>query len=144
MSGIVVGADGSAHSRRALEWAAREAALRRVPLTVITVHQIPVGLRGSGMLYLPEHAAAEHGRRAVQLEMDKVLAELGRPVSVTVLSRSGHPARQLLEAARDADMIVLGSRGAGGFARLVMGSVSTQVSQHARCPVVIVPPEDRD
>ena len=120
MSGIVVGADGSAHSRRALEWAAREAVLRCVPLTVITVHQIPVGLRGSGMLYLPDHAAAEHGRRTVQLEMEKVLAELGRPVSVTVLSRSGHPARQLLEAARDADMIVLGSRGAGGFARLVI------------------------
>ena len=58
MSGIVVGADGSAHSRRALEWAAREAALRRVPLTVITVHQIPVGLRGSGMLYLPERASS--------------------------------------------------------------------------------------
>ena len=59
MSGIVVGADGSAHSRRALEWAAREAVLRHLPLTVITVHQIPVGLRGSGMLYLPDRAAAE-------------------------------------------------------------------------------------
>ena len=50
---------------------------------------------------------------------------------------------RLLAAARDADMIVVGSRGAGGFARLLMGSVSTQVSHHARCPVVIVPAEDR-
>ncbi len=144
MPGIVVGADGSAHSRRALEWAAREAVLRAVPLTVITVHQIPAALRGSGMLYLPDHAAAEHGRLTVQLDAEKVLAELGHPVSVTVLARSGHPADQLLEAARGADMIVLGSRGAGGFARLLTGSVSTQVSQHARCPVVIVPAEDRD
>jgi len=50
---------------------------------------------------------------------------------------------RLLDTARDADMIVVGSRGAGGFARLLMGSVSTQVSHHARCPVVIVPAEDR-
>ena len=55
----------------------------------------------------------------------------------------GGPACRLLAAARDADMIVVGSRGAGGFARLLMGSVSTQVSHHARCPVVIVPAEDR-
>ena len=55
----------------------------------------------------------------------------------------GGPAARLLAAARDADMIVVGSRGAGGFARLLMGSVSTQVSHHARCPVVIVPAEDR-
>jgi len=54
----------------------------------------------------------------------------------------GGPACRLLAAARDADMIVVGSRGAGGFARLLMGSVNTQVSHHARCPVVIVPAED--
>ena len=95
-----------------LEWAAGEAALRHVPLTVITVHEIAVGLRGSGLVYLPDHAMTERARRAVQLEAE-------------------------------ADMIVLGSRGAGGFARLLTGSVGTQVSQHARCPVVIVPPEDR-
>ena len=53
------------------------------------------------------------------------------------------PAYLLLAAARDADMIVAGSRGAGGFARLLMGSLSTQISHHARCPVVIVPAEDR-
>lgn len=142
MSGIIVGADGSARSRRALGWAVREAALRHAPLTVITVPEIPAGLRGSGLMYLPDHAMAERARKAVQLDVARELSELGRPVSVTVLARGGHPAHQLLEAARGADMIVLGSRGAGGFARLLTGSVSTQVSQHARCPVVIVPPED--
>jgi nucleotide-binding universal stress UspA family protein len=50
MSGIVVGIDGSAHSRRALEWAMREAAIRRVPVTVITVHEISVGYWGSGVV----------------------------------------------------------------------------------------------
>jgi nucleotide-binding universal stress UspA family protein len=70
-----------------------------------------------------------------------VLDELGdaRPESVTVRNVNGGPARQFLAAAWDADMIVVGSRGAGGFARLLMGSVS----YHARCPVVIVPAEDR-
>ena len=60
MSGIVVGIDGSAHSRRALEWAMREAAIRRVPVTVITVHEISVGYWGSGVVYPEDHAVAEH------------------------------------------------------------------------------------
>lgn len=144
MPGIIVGIDGSGHSRRALEWAMREAVLRRVPLTVLTVHEIAVGYWGSVGVDPEAHAAAEHARRMARLEVDKVLDELGdaRPESVTVRSVNGGPARQLLAAARDADMIVVGSRGAGGFARLLMGSVSTQVSHHARCPVVIVPTTD--
>jgi nucleotide-binding universal stress UspA family protein len=144
MPGIIVGIDGSDHSRRALEWAMREAALRRVPLTVLTVHEIVVGYWGYLGVDPAAHAAAEHTYRMAQVEVDKVLDELGdaRPESVTVRSVNGGPARQLLTAARHADMIVVGSRGAGGFARLLMGSVSTQVSHHARCPVVIVPTED--
>ena len=145
MSGIIVGVDGSGHSRRALEWAMKEAAVRRVPLTVISVHEISVGYWGSAVVYPEDHAVAEHARRAVQLEVEKVLGELGesRPGSVTVHVVGGTPAHELLIAARDADMIVVGSRGAGGFARLLMGSVSTQVSHHAHCPVVIIPQEDR-
>jgi nucleotide-binding universal stress UspA family protein len=145
MSGIIVGVDGSGHSRRALEWAMKEAAVRRLPLTVIAVHEISVGYRGSGVGYPADHAVAEHARRAVQLEVEKVLDELGesRPGSVTVHVVSGTPAHELLSAAGDADMIVVGSRGTGGFARLLMGSVSTQVSHHAHCPVVIIPPEHR-
>ena len=124
----------------------REAAVRRVPLTVITVHEISVGYWGSGVVYPEDHAVAEHVRRAVQLEVEKVLGELGesRPGSVTVQVVSGTPAHELLsKQAKDADMIVVGSRGAGGFTRLLMGSVSTQVSHHAHCPVVVIPPEDR-
>ena len=145
MSGIIVGIDGSGHSRRALEWAMQEAAVRRVPLTVITVHEISVGYWGRGGVYPEDHAVAEHARRAVQLEVEKALDSLGesRPESVTVQALSGTPAHELLTAAKDADMIVVGSRGTGGFARLLMGSVSTQVSHHAHCPVVIIPAEDR-
>ena len=145
MSGIIVGVDGSGHSRRALEWAMKEAAVRRVPLTVISVHEISVGYWGSAVVYPEDHAVAEHARRAVQLEVEKVLGELGesRPGSVTVHVVGGTQAHQLLIAARDADMIVVGSRGADGSARVPMGSVSTQVSHHAHCPVVIIPQEDR-
>jgi nucleotide-binding universal stress UspA family protein len=80
-----------AHSRRALEWAMREAAVRQVPLTVITAHEISVGYWGSTVVYPEDHAVAEHARRAVQLEVGKVLDELGesRPESVTVQVVSG-------------------------------------------------------
>jgi nucleotide-binding universal stress UspA family protein len=141
MSRIVVGIDGSGHSRRALEWAIKEAAVRRVPLTVITVHEIAVGYWGSGVAYPEDHAVAEHARQAAQTEVDKVLAEVGesRPESVTVESVSGTPPEELIRASRDADMVVVGSRGAGGFARLLMGSVSNQVAHHAHCPVVVIP-----
>ena len=61
------------------------------------------------------------------------------PRRVTVKAVTGLAAEALLQAAQDADMVVVGSRGAGGFKRLLMGSVSTQVTQHARCPVVVIP-----
>jgi nucleotide-binding universal stress UspA family protein len=122
----------------------KEAVIRRVPLTVITVHEIGVGYWGSAIAYPGDHAVAEHALQAAHTEVDKVLGELGeqsRPESVTVQSVSGTPAEELINAARDADMLVVGSRGAGGFARLLMGSVSTQVAYHARCPVVVIPRE---
>lgn len=144
MSGILVGVDGSAHSARALEWAAREAATRGVALTVLTVHQVPRGFYGGSVSYPQDESPAEHARQLAQEQTDKVLAELAaKPPSVAVEGVSGIPAEELLRAAAGADMIVIGSRGAGGFAQLLLGSVSAQVSHHAHCPVVIVPPEDR-
>jgi nucleotide-binding universal stress UspA family protein len=142
MSGIIVGIDGSGHSRKALEWAAREAAIRHVPLTVLNVHQTVVGYFGAGVSYPGDEALADEAREAARKETDDVLAGLGegqRPEPVTVLTVSGIPAEELLNAAADADMIVVGSRGAGGFKQLLMGSVSSQVAHHAACPVVVVP-----
>jgi nucleotide-binding universal stress UspA family protein len=124
----------------------KEAAIRRVPLTVITAHEIGGGYWGSSVTYPEDHAVAEHARQTAHIEVDKVLGDLSeeaRPESVTVQSVSGTPAEELISAARDADMIVVGSRGAGGFAYLLMGSVSTQVAQHAHCPVTVIPPENR-
>ncbi len=144
MPGIVVGVDGSGHSRRALEWAIKEAALRQAPLTVLTVHQAIAGYFG-GVSSVPDDAElTEKTREAAQVETDKVLAALDgpHPASVTVTAVHGFPVEELIKAAADADIIVLGSRGAGGFTRLLMGAVAGQVAQHAPCPVLIVPPEE--
>lgn len=144
MPGIVVGIDGSGHSQRALEWAIKEAAIRHAPLTVIHVHQAMAGWSGGIASFPDDPDRTEQAGAAAQAETDKVLAELddARPESVTVTAVHGFPAEELIRASSDADMVVLGSRGAGGFARLLMGSVTTQVSAHANCPVLIVPPEN--
>lgn len=142
MPGIIVGIDGSDHSRRALEWAVREAAIRQVPLTVITVHQVASSIwTGHGVPYPGDHELAVQAGKSAQEETDQVLAQAGdsRPPEVAVKAVSGLPAEQLLAAAKDADMLVMGSRGTGGFSRLLLGSVSSQVAHHASCPVVIIP-----
>lgn len=144
MPGIVVGVDGSGHSRRALEWAMKEAALRQAPLTVLTVHQAITGYFGGVATYPEDAELTEKAREAAQAETDKALAGLDgpHPASVTVTAVHGFPVEELINAASDADIIVLGSRGAGGFTRLLLGSVAGQVAQHAHCPVLIVPPEE--
>ncbi len=144
MPGIIVGVDGSGHSRRALEWAMKEAALRHEALNVINVHQAVKGYYGNAVVNAEDRALTEQAREAAQAEANKVLAELGesRPDTVTVTAVNGFPVEEILTAAEHADIIVLGSRGVGGFTRLLLGSVSSQVAQHAHCPVLIVPAED--
>jgi nucleotide-binding universal stress UspA family protein len=141
MSGILVGIDGSNHSERALEWAIKEAALRHAPLRVLAVHTVLKGWTGEGEAFPGDAEETARIRGAAQEATDKVMAGIGgtRPESVTVEAVAGIPAEALVRAAAGADLIVLGSRGAGGFARLALGSVSDQVSRHAKVPVVIVP-----
>jgi nucleotide-binding universal stress UspA family protein len=146
MSGIIVGVDGSGHSQRALEWAMNEAAVRRVPLIVLTVHPAVAGYFGGVVTSPHDPELTEQSRAAVKAEADRVLAALDgpHPESVTVKAVNGFPVKELVEASKDADMVVLGSRGVGGFTRLLLGSTAGQVVQYARCPVTIIPPEDRD
>ncbi len=146
MSGIIVGIDGSGHSRRALEWAMREAAIRHAPLTVLTVYPAITGLFGGPAVYPDDREATEEAHAAAQAEIDKVRAELDGPgpESVTVKAVHGFVVEEIIKASRDADMLILGSRGAGGaggFARLVLGSTCYLVTQHAPCPILIVPAE---
>lgn len=140
MPGIVVGADGSGHSREALERAVIEAAAHQAPLTVLTVHQAVRDVYGSPSHYPEDAAQTAKVKEAAQAETDQVIAALdAKPASVTVTSVHGLPADELIKASQGADMLVLGRRGMGGFARLTMGSVSNQVAHHAHCPVLIVP-----
>ena len=145
MPGIIVGVDGSGHSQRALEWAMKEAAVRHVPLGILTVHPAIVGYFGGVVTSSQDLELTDEVKAAVKAEADKVLAELSgpHPESVTITAVHGFPVEELVKASREADLIVLGSRGVGGFARLMLGSTAGQVVQHAHCPVTIVPPEDR-
>jgi nucleotide-binding universal stress UspA family protein len=145
MPGILVGLDGSHHSERALEWAAKEAAIRNAPLTVLAVHTVPVGWTGRGVPDPEDNELVVQTKAAAQEMTDKVIAGIAgaRPTGVTVQAVNGIPADVLLRASEDVDMIVLGARGGGGFARLRLGSVSDQVAHHAHCPVVIIPHADR-
>jgi nucleotide-binding universal stress UspA family protein len=143
MAGIVVGVDGSGHSRVALERAAAEAAVHGAPLTVLVIHQAVRDVYGSASHYSDDAAMTEKAKESAQAETDQVLAALGsQPASVTVTAVHGLPVDELVKASAGADMVVLGRRGMGGFARLLMGSVSSQVAQHAACAVLIVPSED--
>ncbi|MGD0928834.1 MAG: universal stress protein [Streptosporangiaceae bacterium] len=140
MPGIVVGVDGSEHSQRSLEWAMKEAAIRRTPLTVLAVHPVAMSAWTQTPISYPEDEAQEAAvRAAAQESADKAAAPLGEHApAVTVRSVSGSPAAELIKAGTGADLLVVGARGNGGFARLLMGSVSAQVTHHAPCPVVVV------
>ena len=143
MAGIVVGVDGSGHSRKALERAAAEAATHGAPLTVLTIHQAIRDVYGGVSHYQDDAALTDKAKEAAQAETDQVLAALGsQPASVTVTAVHGLPVDELIKASQGADMLVLGRRGTGGFARLTMGSVTSQVAHHAHCPVLIVPPTE--
>ena len=145
MPGIIVGVDGSGHSQRALEWAMKEAAIRHAPLTILTVHPAIMGYFGSMVTTPVDLEFTEQIQAAVKLEADRVLAGLSgsHPESVTVKAVHGFPVEEFVSASKGADIVVLGSRGAGGFTRMLMGSTAGQVVQHAHCPVLIIPPEDR-
>ena len=143
MSGIFVGVDGSDHSRLALAWALREAARQAMPLTVISVRPTPV--RPATDIYwavpdLPVDTRGEEAElQALREFVNKVADETGETVpDITVVMEKGDPAEELIKASRDADLFVVGSRGSGGFARLMLGSVSSKVVHHAACPVVVV------
>ena len=141
MPGILVGLDGSDHSNKALDWAVKHAALEHTSLTVLAVHEVAASAwTGSPIVYPQDRPEEEKARQAAQEAVTKAVGELDGPgpESVTVRAVSGQPAQALIEASADADLVVVGSRGAGGFANLLTGSVSSKVVNHAACPVVVV------
>ncbi|MEX2255644.1 MAG: universal stress protein [Acidimicrobiia bacterium] len=135
---IVVGVDGSTSSQAALRWAADEARRRGVGLHVVTCWDFPVLPVGP---YQPPISAEElhrEAREVAEKEIANVLGASGRDLDVSIAITEGPPSLTLLVFARTAAMVVVGSRGRGGFAGLLLGSVSQHLAEHARCPVVIV------
>jgi nucleotide-binding universal stress UspA family protein len=130
--GVVVGYDGSEQSEAAVRWAAEAARLRGVPLTVAHAWETfsAVGPRAIPVddLRTGAELIAQEGARYAREETEDVRAVLGR----------GGPTTALLEAAADAELIVVGSRGRGGFSGMVLGSTGVELASHAPCPVVVV------
>ena len=140
MSGITVGIDGSHNGHRALDWAMREAALRQTPLKVLTVHEVMASYWTGNPVTVPGDAPAlEKVRIAAEHAVAEAAKGLGEQPQVTVTAVSGFAAKALIEASADSDLIVIGNRGGGGFPRLSLGAVASQVVHHAHCPVVVVP-----
>jgi len=142
MRGITVGVDGSAHAQHALEWAVREAGARHMALNVITVNPVLVSGWTREPVILPgDEKALVEVREAAAEAVDKAVAANGEPApaSVSVMAVNGAVAEELVTASRDSDLVVVGARGGGGFSRLALGSISSQVVHHAECPVVVVP-----
>jgi nucleotide-binding universal stress UspA family protein len=137
---LVVGVDDSVDGRRALRWAAEEATLRGCVLEA--VHVVPPRDVPSypGLLPLPSRDDVELAAAQLIEEQLEEVRVPGLRVERTVASGRS-PAEVLCERARDADLLVVGARGRGGFAGLLLGSVSQQVVAHAPCPVVVVVPE---
>lgn len=144
--GIVVGVDGSPASDVATEWAARDAALRNVPLTI--VHILPATAIGP-WVDMPVSADywSQCDRRADQIVDDAMLvvaeATSGAPGFTTerrVVSGSAVPT--LVDMSKDAEMVVVGCRGLGGVKRLLLGSVSSGLLHHAHCPVAVIHDEE--
>lgn len=137
---IVVGVDGSASSLEALRWAVRQAELTGATVDAVIAWQYPAAFRGygwgaemmTGDINYPE-IAAKTVTGAISQAVDLDCAATVHPVVA-----EGHPAQVLIEAAADADLLVVGSRGHGGFADALLGSVSQYCTHHAPCPVVVI------
>jgi nucleotide-binding universal stress UspA family protein len=139
---IVVGVDGSPSSQQALRWAARQARLTGEELQAVAAWDYPTGV-GWGGFVLEDIDWAGNARKA----LDDAIAAGLQPDDAERVQRSvvrGYPARALLDAAADAALLVVGSRGRGGMVGMLLGSVSQHVVTTARCPVVVVHAEAAD
>ncbi|HLI53683.1 MAG TPA: universal stress protein [Acidimicrobiales bacterium] len=135
---VVVGVDGSESSSAALRWAADEARLRGATLKVVEAWHIPSVGYGA-YVAIPE--GFEDWAKEAAASLEEQLAEvLGDEPGVTVVREvvEGPAAKVILDAAEGAELLVVGSRGRGGFSGLLLGSVSAHVAHHAPCPVTIV------
>lgn len=138
-TGVVAGVDGSEQSLRAVHWAAAEAYRRELPLTVVTSYSIPAFAASSmdGGYAMMDDSSLRAGAEKVIEEAREFLRDY--PGQVAYQVESGDPTAVLLEYSETADVLVVGSRGRGGFLGRLLGSVSSALPAHAKCPTVLVP-----
>jgi nucleotide-binding universal stress UspA family protein len=136
---IVVGVDGSPSSRSALKWAAAEAADHGADLVVLNVWEHTL-LPPSGSVSVSERYVPDPSQRTSEDLVSVIKEELGDNPAVLVQPqvKQGNPAKVLIEQSEDANLLVVGTRGHGGFRGLVLGSVSQHVAAYAKCPVAVV------
>lgn len=140
MSRIVVGVDGSEGAAEALHFALKEARLRGATLCIVTAWDTPAAVY-AGMAYVPTFDLSEIEEQAATERLTAALALVGDDpgVPIETVAVQGQAADVLVAQAEGADLLVVGTRGHGGFANLLLGSVSQQVAHHADVPVAVVP-----
>lgn len=144
--GILVGVDGSPSAKVAVDWAAREAASRNVPLKLVYVLSSPVLMMWPEVPMPAEYGRWQEEQGRTTLGAAREVAERAAQQSGGVVAQTEMPTgpvvRTLVDLTEDAAMIVVGSRGLGAFARRMLGSVSSGLVQHAHCPVAVIHDED--
>ena len=143
--GIVVGVDGSPASSAAVCWAARDAAMRNVPLTLVhayntyvpTFPQIPLS---AGVALFQEEDGRQVLEQAVKIAEDAVKAD--QNIAIASELKCSPPVPTMVDLSEEAEMVVVGSNGRGAVGRVLLGSVSSGVVRHAKCPVAVIRDED--
>jgi len=137
---VVVGTDGSEGSRHALRYAADEARAHGASLTVLMAYSVPAPPVGIGMVQPPvrdEHGWQDDAETLLRETVRQTIDE-DADLKVTREAVEGPAARALIEASHGADLLVVGTRGHGGFAGMLLGSVSQHLAAHAACTVAVV------
>jgi nucleotide-binding universal stress UspA family protein len=142
---VVVGVDGSSASLAALRWAVSEAGHRHADVEVIACWYPPLVAEASGYQigFLEPDELSARAREALDVALAEVAAGVDQAAaegrSVTGRLLEGDPGQALVTESKDATVVVVGRRGRGGLSRLLLGSVSRYVADHAECPVVVAP-----
>jgi len=144
MRNIIVGVDGSESARKALSWAIEEAKVRKCEVIAInawTYPIVPPSIDGA-IVTIPDIDVEQEANNLLEREIKEVT---GGSDDVKIQRRfvQKSAATALIQASDDADMLVIGSRGLGGFRGLLLGSVGHQCVQHSKCPVVVIPHDER-
>jgi len=141
-----VGVDSSHGSKAALGWALAQARLTGAAVEAVAAWQQPVTNEysyGAVPFASPGDTIAVTAEKVLTETVAEVVGTAGSPIDVRVKVAHGPAAQVLLEAAAGADLLVVGSRGHGAFAGMLLGSVSQHCTHHAPCPVIVVPDDDK-